>query len=323
LESLWEKKGLIVNAANFSSLVDWSSGFTQAPNAVVIGDTVRVYFCTRPPADKSGNFISLGAYVDFDDLSGPRMIDFSRDPILPLGELGTFSEFGTYPISVIRTEDGNFRAYYGGWTRCESVPFDVSIGVAESADGKFFEPIGTGPVLGASPDEPFVITSPKIRKYGDRWVMAYTAGTEWFTHEGRLEIVYKIRIAFSKDGIAWERLNQPIIPDKIGNQEAQASPDITFSNGKYHMFFCYREATDFRRNPDRTYKIGYASSEDLIQWTRNDENYSISKSSAGWDSEMMAYPNIFEFHGETYMLYLGNEVGKDGVGLARLKGSLV
>ncbi len=61
----------------------------------------------------------------------------------------------------------------------------------------------------------------------------------------------------------------------LNENEAQASPDVIFANGKYHMFFCYREASDFRKNKDRSYKIGYAHSTDLISWIRDDSKVGI------------------------------------------------
>jgi predicted GH43/DUF377 family glycosyl hydrolase len=265
--------------------------------------------------------VSLGGFVDFVSFDPPIIDGYGDVPLLALGDLGCFDEFGTYPISVMREGD-KFVAYYGGWTRGESVPFDVAIGVATSNDGQVFSRVGPGPVLAASVDEPFVITSPKIRKYGSRWVLAYTAGERWFIESDRPEIIYKLRIAFSEDGLDWHRLNRRIIPDVLGEDEAQACPDIIFRNGRYHMFFAYRAATDFRRNPSRAYRIGYAVSDDLIEWERNDDLYRINVSTSGWDSEMVAYPTVFEFNERIYMLYLGNEVGKEGFGVAVLEGDL-
>ena len=37
---------------------------------------------------------------------------------------------------------------------------------------------------------------------------------------------------------------------------------------------------------------------------------------------MIAYPHVFEADGKIYMLYLGNEVGRYGFGLAVLEGDL-
>lgn len=315
----WEKQGLLFTAHEFARLVDWSDGFTQAPNAVVEGERVRVYFTVRSMPDEAGMVVSRGAFVEFDDLDKPLVVDYSENPILNLGGLGCFDEFGTYPISVYPHE-GKYYAYYGGWTRCQSVPFDVAVGLATSQDGRFFERIGTGPILSRARGEPFVITSPKIRRFQSKWVMAYTAGKKWFLDGAKPEIVYKIRIAFSEDGVNWVRDGRDIISNVVGPDEAQASPDITFSNGRFHMFFCYRRETDFRDNPDRAYRIGYANSANLLDWTRDDSLFPILPSDEGWDSVMVAYPSVFAWKGRTFMLYLGNDVGRDGVGLAELKG---
>ena len=83
------------------------------------------------------------------------------------------------------------------------------------------------------------------------------------------------------------------------------------------MYFSYRYGLDFRGN-DRGYRIGYAYSNDLINWVRDDENVGIGLSESGWDSQDMHYPHVFECDGITYMLYNGNEFGRYGFGLAKL-----
>ena len=109
----------------------WLKEFAQAPATLVFDDFVRVYFSCRPPADADGRYVSYSAYVDLDRANLFRIVHLAEQPILSLGALGEFDEFGTYPVSVIR--DGNtVRAYYAGWTRCESVPFNVAIGCASS-----------------------------------------------------------------------------------------------------------------------------------------------------------------------------------------------
>ena len=128
-------------------------------------------------------------------------------------------------------------------------------------------------------------------------------------------------MATSEDGIRWKKLNRDLIPSRIEEDEAQASPDVFYANGKYHMFFCYRFSTGFR-SKKKGYRIGYASSTDLVNWERDDTRAGIDVSSQGWDSEMVSYPHIFELDGKTYMLYLGNQVGRHGFGLAMLSGRL-
>ncbi|MFO0739086.1 MAG: hypothetical protein U0270_24530 [Labilithrix sp.] len=300
----------------------WLHEFAQAPATLLFDDFVRVYFSCRPPADDRGQFVSYLAYADFDRADLTRLLRVAEAPLLPLGDRGTFDEFGTYPMSALR-EGSLVRAYYGGWTRCVSVPFDVAIGVAESSDGgTFFSRLGPGPVLAASPDEPFILSGPKVRRFGDVYHLFYIAGRRWVLVDGKPEPVYKIRVARSTDGISFSKLGRDLLPNRLGDDEAQASPDVIFRNGRYHMFFCYRHASDFRTNRARSYRIGYAASRDLECWTRDDSVAGLDVSSEGWDSQMVAYPHVFEVDGRIYMYYLGNHVGRYGFGLARLEGDL-
>ena len=78
----------------------------------------------------------------------------------------------------------------------------------------------------------------------------------------------------------------------------------------------------FIRRETKTRTIGYAYSTDLINWTRDDTRVGITLSKEGWDSEMVAYPHVFELDGNIYMMYIGNEVGRYGFGLAKLIGDL-
>ena len=316
----WRKLGQVFDPARIDR-PDWMREFAQAPAALVFETFVRVYFSCRPPADAKGQYVSRAAYVDLNRKNLFEIVGLSADPVMTLGGLGAFDEFGTYPTSVIRHGD-EVRAYYGGWTRCSSVPFEVAIGYAVSHDqGVTFEKYGRGPVLGASLHEPFVISGPKIRKFGDLYSLWYIAGTKWIPAEGRAEPVYRIRMATSRDGLTWTRHGQELIPARLEADECQASPDVLFANGKYHMFFCYRYSLGYRGR-DKGYRIGYASSPDLVTWTRDDAKAGIDVSGEGWDSEMISYPHVFELDGRTFMFYLGNQEGRHGFGLAELDGTL-
>lgn len=316
----WKKLGRVFDPETVDGRA-WLKQFAQAPSIVVFDAFVRVYFSTRPLPDERGQYCSYSGYVDLDRGNLMNVLRVSEDPVLPLGESGTFDEFGTYPISVL--PDGkDFVAYYAGWTRCESVPFNVGIGMARSTNGGVsFEKVGKGPVLPYSVDEPFILSGPKIRRFGDTWQLWYIAGSKWIIADGKPEPVYRIRMACSDDGIHWIKQNRNLIPARIEENEAQASPDVIFKNGRYHMFFCYRYSTSYR-GKEHGYRIGYASSNDMYHWDRDDSKAGINISDEGWDSEMVAYPHVFELDGETYMLYLGNQVGKHGFGLAKLEGTL-
>lgn len=316
----WTKLGRVFDPRAVTDR-PWLREFAQAPATLVFDDFVRVYFSCRQQADANGQYVSYSSFVDLDRTDLMRILAISKRPILDLGALGEFDEFGTYPVSVIRDQD-QVLAYYGGWTRCESVPFNVAIGIASSRDGgSTFVKSGAGPLLSYSQDEPFVMSGPKIRRFDDRWYLFYIAGRKWKLANGRAEPVYKIRMAVSIDGWHWTKAGVDLVGSRIEEDEAQASPDVFYSNGRYHMFFCYRYSTDYRRK-ERGYRIGYAFSNDLWHWTRDDAKAGIDVSAHGWDSEMVCYPHVFGLDGQIYMIYIGNDVGRHGFGLARLVGDL-
>lgn len=240
----WEKKGRVVDPNAIG--LPWGKEFAQSPSVVVFDKFLRVYFCTRAQADDSGNYTSRIAYADFkrDDLLHWTRI--SQRPVLELGGKGTFDEHGTYPASAI-VRDGEIWMYYAGISRCESVPFNCAIGLAVSRDGgDSFQRLGKGPVISYSPDEPFVMGSPRVRKFGSTYYLWYCAGKKWVRGEGRPEPVYKIRMAYSTDGICWIKQGKDILPSRLEENECQASPDVIFLGGRYHLFFSYRYCLGFK-----------------------------------------------------------------------------
>ena len=313
----WKKLGRVFNPQEIEN-IPWLKEFAQAPSVIIYEKFIRVYFSCRPAPDSNGQYVSYSAFIDLNRENLFERVNIGKEPILKLGELGTFDEFGTYPSSVIRNGKDLF-VYYGGWTRCESVPFNVAIGIAKSDDdGKTFNKLGPGPVLSYSVNEPFILSGPKIRRFNNKWYLWYIAGSKWILDNGKPEPVYKIRMATSEDGLNWTKLNKDLIESRVEENEAQASPDVFFYEGKYHMFFCYRYSSNYR-GKNNGYRIGYASSEDIFNWKREDSKAGIDISESGWDSEMISYPHVFELDKTIYMLYLGNQVGRYGFGLAKLE----
>lgn len=316
-EFKWEKLGLTFALDSLDRPL-WMNAYAQAPSTLILEDRLRIYFSTRPPQDESGQFVSYTGFADFDLEDPTKLIGISPSPVISLGDRGAFDEFGTYPWSAIWHE-GKVRAYYGGWTRPKSVPFNVAIGVAESANGgESFSRIGRGgPVLSYSQNEPFVVSGPKIRKFGDIFFLYYIAGKQWIRNGKRLDPIYRIRGATSRDGITWSLMDKDLVSSRIPS-EAQASPDVFEFEGRYHMIFCYRYGEDFH-SAQRGYRLGYASSEDLINWERNDAVVGLGVSDDGFDSETISYPHFFSAGGQAYLAYLGNNFGRAGFGLARLE----
>ncbi len=312
----WQKLGKLFDPRDFPDQT-WMREYAQSTSAIVMHDRIRVFFCSRPQPDPNGMYRSYLAYLDLARKEPTRVIGLCTKPLLELGKRGTFDEFGTNPVSVISYGDG-LRAYYAGWTRCESVPINGAIGVATSNDGgESFHRLGEGPVISYSFDEPFMMGSPRVRHFQDRWQLFYVSGKTWLKGEGKPEPVYKIRMATSDDGLNWRKYGKDLLPDTLGELECQACPDVIFRDGRFHMFYCFRLTNDYRSGKG-AFRMGYAVSDDMVNWQRRDDLVGIAVSEKGWDSGMASYPHVFQLDGETFMLYQGNEMGRAGFGLAKL-----
>ena len=138
----WEKLGRVYNPYDYVDRDDWMFEFAQAPSVLLFEDFIRVYLGTRPKRDKNGQYVTFTTFIDLDRKNLFRVLRFAKKPVLELGNYGCFDEYGTYPLSVIKNRD-EILAYYAGWTRCESVPFNVGIGYAISKDnGETFQKPG-------------------------------------------------------------------------------------------------------------------------------------------------------------------------------------
>jgi hypothetical protein len=314
----WVKRGPLFDPANYQ-LTDGCTSFAQSPQALVFDDFVRIYFSTRRQ-EANGQYLSYISYVEV-DRELQTVLRVANHPVMPLGVLGSFDEHGIFPINVVRN-DREVRAYTCGWSRRVSVPVETAIGLAVSSDeGRTFARVGPGPVMAPTPDEPFLVGDPFVIVNEGHWHMWYIYGTAWASagpDEGPAR-VYKIAHASSRDGLAWTRDAATIIPSRIGADECQALPTVFACDGRWHMYFCYRYATDFRRNHARGYRLGYAYSDDLVHWVRDDAAAGIDVSVSGWDSEMQCYPHAFWCGDHAYLLYNGNAFGRAGFGVARLE----
>jgi len=315
---MWEKFGKIFDPNDYK-LPDSSKEFAQSPQTFVFDDFIRIYFSTRA-VENTGMFLSNIAYVDFSkDLK--NVIGVSNHTVIPLGELGTFDEHGIFPINPYKDGD-RFLAYTCGWSRRVSVSVETSIGVVYSDDnGNTFKRLGAGPILSSSKNEPVLVGDGFVQKYDNTYFMWYIFGKTWIkaTDSEPPARVYKIAYATSLDGICWDKVEaKQIVSDVIDENECQALPTVVEHNGIYHMVFCFRHASDFRTNPKRGYKLGYAYSTDLKNWIRDDAKLNFNLPDEGWDSEMMCYPHLFKVDDQIFLLYNGNNFGRFGFGAAKL-----
>ena len=309
----WEKKGLVFAS---DGRYEWMQSYAQKTAVLIMEDRLRVYFACRTKRENDGNYTSLTTFVDCDKSNPSKVIHVHDRPILFLGEPGTFDQFGVVPGCVLPVGE-EIWYYYVGWMRYQGVPYNCAIGLAISDDrGVEFRRLDKGPLLGPTLKEPFLQCSAFVMQRGNVFHMWYSSGIEWIEYEGRMESVYVLMHAVSHDGIYWEREGIPCIPHRV-EHECQAGPSVIEIGKRFHMWFCYRYGVDFR-NASHGYRIGYAWSDDLKNWHRDDDMGALMPSREGWDSQMVCYPHVVNVDGNIYMFYSGNYFGRDGFGYAVL-----
>ncbi len=268
----------------------------------------RVWFTPRDGANRS----HLG-WLEIDLADPQNVIALAETPTLAPGPPGSFDENGAMGSWLV-TDGADRRQYYIGWSQSTRDPFHIAIGLAtghagsDGGAGTIFDRSGDAPVFDRTAADPIFVSTPCVLRDGASWRMWYLSATRWRGTPPRPD--YNIRHAVSTDGITWS-------PDGVAidfahpRECAIARPCVVRDAATWRMWYCYR-------GDDFAYRLGYAESPDSRHWTRRDERAGLTVSDSGWDSEMIAYPYVFDHNGGRYMLYAGNGFGQSGMGLAVL-----
>jgi len=305
----WHKRGNIFDPREHR---DWAGTHAQVPTVLVKERVLRIYY-----ADRDGDGRSFTTYLDVDRGDPGRVVYHHRRPVLALGRRGTFDDDGMMPAWAIEHR-GRILLYYSGWNRRVTVPYHNATGIAVSEDGgDTFARMFEGPVLDRVPLEPYLAVTPSVLKDGDRWLMWYVSGTDWKPVGEKLEPVYVIKYAESRDGLRWDRPNiLSVAPCDDG--EAFSHPCVLKDGDVYRMWYCFRGSEDYRDGRG-AYRMGYATSRDGCRFERRDAEVGITVSDSGWDAKMICYPFVVRVDGRTLMFYNGNSFGQTGIGWAVLE----
>ncbi|MBX9688229.1 MAG: hypothetical protein K2X27_16085 [Candidatus Obscuribacterales bacterium] len=296
----WQKLGQIFNPQNHR---DWMYSHASNPVAEQLsGSVYRIYFSTRDQEKRS----SIG-YVDIDIYDPQKILNIAESPVLPPGERGYFDDSGCTMGSLLRVK-GRKYLYYLGWNLSVTVPWRNSIGLACCSENSFnFKKHEESPVLDRNFQDPFTISYPWVIYEDGIWRMWYGSHLSW--GEKQEDLIHVIKYAESENGINWRRTNQVILPLREPDEKAMSRPCVLKLNDKYRMWYAFRESD---------YRIGYAESENGIDWHRLDSQAGITVSESGWDSKSVEYASVFTHDKDLFMLYNGNSYGGTGFGLALL-----
>jgi hypothetical protein len=298
----WEKRGLLWEPPG---PIEWGVSHAALPALDQIeGDRHWLYFSAR---DASGR-ASIGRAEVRLDRGEIELCEFDPAPVLSLGSLGAFDDSGVTSSCVLAHGDRRY-LFYSGWSLGVTVPFYLHAGLAVSEDGgRSFERTSAAPLLERNEVDPYLTASPWVLAEEDRWRMWYVSGSGWEAGDGgTADHRYHLKFAESEDGRHWDRPGTVCIDYADASEHSISRPCVLRAGDGYRMWFAARGAR---------YALGYAESDDGIEWRRDDELAGLEASSDGWDSEMICYPCVHVHDGFTYMLYNGNDYGRTGIGYA-------
>jgi len=297
----WQKLGRIIEPR---PEISWMSAFAGPTFVRLEGSVIRIYMSGRDDQN-----ISRIGTVDLDPGDMKTIVGISEKPVFDVGEPGCFDERGvSYPWLV---DDGSRTVlYYVGWIAGGLAGFINTTGIAAADKGGEFQRVTRAPLLERTAAEPIGTGSVCVRRETDGWRMWYTSFDRWERAGNGWRHFYCIKLATSTDGLHWERPGTRCITYGDETEHAIGKPCVLKRNGSYYMWYSYRGTS---------YRIGFATSGDGINWKRKDAESGLTVSESGWDSEMVEYAHVFEFQDKLFMTYNGNQFGRTGVGLAVLE----
>lgn len=290
----------------------WARTHAQIPTVDVLDEKrLRVFFSSRDDSNRS-----LIAVMELDAMNPSNILDIQASPVLPIGLPGTFDDCGMMPSSVVDWDEKKYM-YYIGWNVRNTVPYHNSVGLAVSEDGgRTYHRMFDGPVMDRTAEEPYFCATTCVRIENGIWRNWYLSCTEWDEIAGRMEPRYHLKYAESDDGIHWRREGRIAIDYASPAEGGIVRASVCKDGALYRMWYSYRSHTDYRSDRMNSYRIGYAESSDGLEWKRLDDLVGIEPGDTGWDSFMLAYPEVVDVGRHRYMFYNGNGFGQTGFGYA-------
>ncbi len=266
-------------------------------------DNFRIFYSGRNAEGRS----SVG-YVDL-DLNTGDLLGRSSGAVFAHGSDTSFYSHGLSIGNIYSTDHGRFMPFMG-WQLRPGQHWRGEVGRLRLDNDDRLVLYPEHAFLPLDAEDPISLSYPWVMHDEGIYKMWYGSTLDWDAGNG--EMIHAIKYATSIDGEVWEK-HGIAIPYEVNVAQAFSKPCVVIDANGYHMWYSFRDGKG------TTYRIGYAQSTDGVLWKRSDEGVGIDVSEAGWDSEMICYPFVFEHAGARYMLYNGNGYGRTGFGIARFE----
>jgi predicted GH43/DUF377 family glycosyl hydrolase len=299
----WIKKGLVFENIRHS-VGDWMRHSALTPTPYRIDDDlIRVYAGFR---DSDG--VSRIGYVDVQADNPTTIVRVSAEPVLDIGRDGCFDDHGMHLGEIVDTPDG-LHMFYVGFQRVAKAKFLAFTGLAVSNDGGHcFRRVQETPILDRAPGRSTIAAVHSVIHENGRWRIWYAVGDDWEIIDGRPFPRYHIRYVETDDLQSMPHEDHVCLLPQ-GNEYRIGRPRVYRLDNGYVMYFT-------RGNITGEYFPGVAYSDDGIRWERRDDTLGLTLSDSGWDSRVVCYPALIRQRDKLLMFYNGNDMGRDGFGVA-------
>ncbi len=290
----------------FSVLAFITPGISQEAQASVITQTT------------SSDFDNASLKWNVDTTSDPGNVSLipsptdwikgQANPVLSVGPEGWWDDRSVASPSVLK--DGlTHKMWYMG-LGSETTYWQWKIGYAESANGLSWGRREV-PVFEADPTSPWEYHSverPYVLKTGNTYRMWYSGNADPTGTTNR------VGYAESHNGIDWTRITtSPVLePSHLGEWDGVAiwKVSVLFEHGKYKMWYTGHDGVNCQSS------IGYAESNNGINWTKYSANPVLIPGSPGsWDDRGIEVSHV-EMIGEQYFMWYNRHCPSQAIGIA-------
>jgi len=278
----------------------WDEGTAFLQSVIIVDDTLKMWYSGKSDSHIFNNNFSIGYAWSIDSINWTK---YSGNPIMA-GRPGIWDEVGVqHPVVIL---DGDtLRMWYESFTASTPAGPGHMIGYATSVDGITWTRRDT-PVLERGPtgewDDSYLVTG-TIIKEGNIFNMWFSGGTGGTFPNAMM----RAGLATSIDGINWTKyddaattdppfqFSDPVLPlGGPGSWDAlwAWTPSVLTTSSGYEMWY---EGISI---PTDNAAVGYAISNDGINWIKDSNNPVLVGQPGSWASALGAtsiikYDNVY------------------------------
>lgn len=263
----------------------WDKLHISSPTILYSNNSYRMWY-----QGYNGNKWSIGLAESTDGKSWYKTL--TTPVLVPFNE-ETLVETDIVEPTVIKNDI--YRIWFNSFNKNSN---DYKIRYATSIDGISWQKFTNPVVIGEKEWENKGVANPSVIFKDGKYYM-------WYIGWG-YNSPWQVGLAESADGISWSKYsNNPLVLPSLGHVSA---PDVTYANGKYHMFY--------HTGQNIPTEIYYVTSTNGINW-QCENNCSVIKSEGNsFDSQMMGAPTLYVINNQWHLFYSGFNGSNWQIGLA-------